>query len=44
METINNVLKLGDLKRKKIKLKDNLRTLKDDNGFVRIDPRFLSNI
>ena len=40
----NNILKTDSSKRKKIKIKDDLRTIKDDNGFVRIDPRFLGNI
>jgi len=44
MEHINNILKMGDIKRRKIKIKESLRTTKDDNGFVRVDPRFLSNI
>jgi hypothetical protein len=44
MEQINNVLKMGGDKRRKIKVKETLRTVKDENGFVRIDPRYLSNI
>ena len=28
---------------KKTKIKGSLRTLQDDNGFVRIDPRYLAN-
>lgn len=39
----NNILKLTEQKRRKIKFKETLRTIKDDNGFVRIDPRFLGS-
>ena len=44
VEQINNILELGNIKPRKIKIKESLRTTKDDNGFVRVDPRFLSNI
>ena len=44
MEYINNILKMSNIRRRKIKMKETLRTMKDDNGFVRVDPRFLSNI
>ena len=42
----NNRVKTTDDKKKQIKIfKEQIKaTIKDSNGFVRIDPRFLSNI
>jgi len=40
----DNISKSDNSKRKTVKGNADLRTVKDDNGFVRIDPRFLGNI